>query len=111
MLHLNSSKRLSIDIDIILPVEVDGLEEILQKIVNEQGFNRLELQHRSTNSQIKKEHYIFFYTPIHKSNKKEEYVLLDILYEEVSYVNLIEIPIQSSFVSSCTNNLVNMTCL
>lgn len=98
MLHLNSSKRLSIDIDIILPVEVDGLEEILQKIVDKQVFNRLELQHRSTNSQIKKEHYKFFYTPIHKSNKEEEYVLLDILFEEVSYANVIEIPIQSSFV-------------
>lgn len=98
MLHMNSSKRLSIDIDIILPVEVDGLEEILQKIVDEQGFNRLELQHRSTNSHIKKEHYKFFYTPIHKSNKEEEYVLLDILFEEVSYANVIEIPIQSSFV-------------
>lgn len=98
MLHLNSSKRLSIDIDIILPVEVDGLREILQKIVDKQVFNRLELQHRSTNSQIKKEHYKFFYTPIHKSNKEEEYVLLDILFEEVSYANVIEIPIQSSFV-------------
>ncbi len=60
MLHMNSSKRLSIDIDIILPVEVEGLEDILQKIVDEQGFNRLGLQHRSTNSQIKKEHYKFF---------------------------------------------------
>lgn len=98
MLHLNSSKRLSIDIDIILPIEVDGLVEILHKVVDLQEFNRLELQHRSTNSQIKKEHYKFFYTPIHKSNKEEEYVLLDILFEEVSYANVIEIPIQSSFV-------------
>ncbi len=40
----------------------------------------------------------FFYTPIHKSNKEEEYVLLDILFEEVGYANVIEIPIQSSFV-------------
>ncbi len=98
MLQLNSTKRLSIDIDIILPVEVDRLEDILQKIVDGQGFNRFELQHRNTNSQIKKEHYKFFYTPIHKSNNEEEYVLLDILSEEVSYANVIEIPIQSSFV-------------
>jgi hypothetical protein len=69
MLHLNSSKRLSIDIDIILPVEVKELEKILKKIVDEQRFNRLELQHRSTNYQIIKEHYKFFYTPILKLNK------------------------------------------
>ncbi len=98
MLHLNSSKRLSIDIDIILPEEVEGFEVILKKVVAEQGFTKLELQHRSTNTKIKKEHYKFFYTPIHKSNKKEEYVLLDILFEEVGYANVIEIPIQSSFV-------------
>ncbi|MCP4552544.1 MAG: nucleotidyl transferase AbiEii/AbiGii toxin family protein, partial [Bacteroidetes bacterium] len=98
MLHLNSSKRLSIDIDIILPTEVDGFEDIIQEIANDQGFNRFELQHRSTNSQIKKEHYKFFYTPLHKSNKEEEYVLLDILFEEVGYASVIEIPIQSSLV-------------
>lgn len=98
MLHLNSSKRLSIDIDIILPEEVEGFEDILKKVVAEQGFTKLELQHRSTNTKIKKEHYKFFYTPIHKSNKEEEYVLLDILFEEVGYANVIEIPIQSSFV-------------
>ena len=98
MLHLNSSKRLSIDIDIILPEEVEGFEDILKKVVAEQGFTRLELQHRSTNTKIKKEHYKFFYTPIHKSNKEEEYVLLDILFEKVRYANVIKIPIQSSFV-------------
>ncbi len=98
MLHLNSSKRLSIDIDIILPMEVKEFEDILKNIVTEQNFTRLELQHRSTNTKIKKEHYKFFYTPIHKSNKEEEYVLLDILFEKVGYANVIEIPIQSSFV-------------
>ncbi len=98
MLHLNSSKRLSIDIDIILPAEIEGFENILKDIVAEQDFTGLELQHRITNTKIKKEHYKFFYTPIHKSNKEEEYVLLDILFEEIGYANVIEIPIQSSFV-------------
>lgn len=112
MLNLNSSKRLSIDIDIILPDEVAGLKEIFQKIVDEKRFNRLELQHRSTSSHIKKEHYKFFYTPIHKSNKDEEYVLLDILFEEVSYANVIEIPIQSSFVPNDGKPLlVKVPCL
>lgn len=98
MLHLNSPQRLSIDIDIILPEEVEGFEKNLEKIVAEQGFSRLEFQHRSTHTKIKKEHFKFFYTPIHRSNKEEEYVLLDILFEEVGYSNVIEIPIQSSFV-------------
>lgn len=112
MLHFNSTKRLSIDIDIILSNDSESyrykdLESILNAIATEQGFLRKELQHRSTTSHlpansmqvgIKKEHYKFFYTPLHKTNKDEEYVLLDILFEEVNYINLISLPIQSVFV-------------
>jgi len=103
MLHFNSTKRLSIDIDIILPNDSDSyrnkdLESVLDAIIKEQGFLRKELQLRSTTSKIKKEHYKFFYTPLHKTNKDEEYVLLDILFEKVNYENLISLPIQSDFV-------------
>lgn len=66
MLHLNSTKRLSIDIDIIIPAAPKNLEDILDVVAKEQGFIRKELQHRNTTSKIKKEHYKFFYTPIHK---------------------------------------------
>ncbi len=97
MLHLNSTKRLSIDIDVILPNEVENFDRILDELSVEQGFLRKELQHRDAKTKIKKEHYKFFYTPIHKSNE-EEYVLLDILFEEVGYTRLEKIPIQSSFV-------------
>jgi predicted nucleotidyltransferase component of viral defense system len=98
MLHLNSTKRLSIDIDIILPNTPNDLEYILDMVAKEQGFIRKELQHRNTSSKIKKEHYKFFYAPFHKSNKEEEYVLLDILFEKVNYERVIKIPIQSTFI-------------
>jgi predicted nucleotidyltransferase component of viral defense system len=98
MLHFNSTRRLSIDIDIILPQEIKNLERSLDLLVLEQGFLRKELQHRDTKSKIKKEHYKFFYTPLHKTNKEEEYVLLDILYEEANYSKIISLPIQSTFV-------------
>jgi predicted nucleotidyltransferase component of viral defense system len=97
MLHLNSTKRLSIDIDIILQSQ-DDLEGNLDKVAKEQGFIRKELQHRSTHLKILKEHYKFFYKPLHKSNRAEEYVLLDILFEEVIYAKVIQLPIQSVFV-------------
>jgi len=99
MLLLDSTKRLSIDIDIILPKSPDNLDETLDNVAKEQGFIRKELQHRNTKSKIKKEHYKFFYTPIHKSNKEEEYILLDILFEEVNYERVEKIPIQSIFTS------------
>lgn len=112
MLHLDSTKRLSIDIDIILHEEFDKFEDLLAKIAKEQGFLRTELQHRDTKSKIKKEHFKFFYTPIHKSNKVEEYILLDILFEEIAYAKLVKIPVQSSFVPYDGESLmVDIPCL
>lgn len=97
MLHLNSSKRLSIDIDVIISKKPDKLDELLDKVASEQGFLRKEFQERNTITKIDKAHYKFFYTPLHRTSKVEEYVLLDILFEEVQYKNLVELNIQSSF--------------
>jgi len=57
MLHFNSSRRLSIDIDIILPDKKIDLEEVLKGVVQEQGFTRFELQERNALTDIEKAHY------------------------------------------------------
>ena len=70
------------------------------------------MQHRIAQADIKKEHYKYFYTPIHKSKREEDSVLLDILFEEVNYSNVIQIPIQSSFVPLESKPLlVDVPCL
>jgi len=99
MLHFNSTKRLSIDIDIILPDKEADMETVLQAVVEEQGFTGYELQHRNKHSDIEKAHYKLFYKPYRGAAKEEEYVLLDILFEEVHYSNVIQLPIESSFLS------------
>ena len=81
MLLLDSAKRLSIDIDIIVSEEPKNLEEILKSFVAKQGFNKVELQERRKTSDIEKAHYKFFYTPIHKTHEGDDYVLLDILFD------------------------------
>lgn len=96
MLLMGSTKRLSIDIDIIVSTPQE-LEELFKIFLEEQGFTRFELQERKTTSDIEKAHYKFFYTPIHKSKKEEDYVLLDILFEEPHYANVISWPIDSTF--------------
>ncbi len=97
MLHFNSSKRLSIDIDIIISEIPENLDELLGNVSSQQGFVRKESQLRNANSKIEKAHYKFFYNPYYKTSKEEEYVLLDILFEEVQYKNLVELSIKSSF--------------
>ena len=98
MLHLNSAKRLSIDLDIVIPEKPEDLEETLDKVAMEQGFLRKEEQKRTSDTKIDKKHYKFFYTPLHRSSKEEEFVLLDILFEAIQYEKLEEVRIQSSFV-------------
>ncbi len=98
MLLMDSAKRLSIDIDIIISKAPENLDELLNSFVVSQGFNKVELQNRNTESNIEKAHYKFYYTPIHKTNKEEEYVLLDILFEANHYTNVSANEIKSQFV-------------
>lgn len=98
LLHFNSTKRLSIDIDIVMPTQNDKLNILLNNIAKEQGFTKVELQTRNVESKISKSHYKFFYSPIYRTNKTEDYVLLDILFEKTKYQNIIRLPITSTFV-------------
>jgi predicted nucleotidyltransferase component of viral defense system len=98
MLILHSSKRLSIDIDIIIEKEPKNLEDIFKALLEEQGFTRVELQERKSSSSIHKAHYKFFYQPAHKTQATEESILLDILFEKVGYIKINEVSINSKFV-------------
>jgi len=100
MLLMNSTKRLSIDIDIILHKEPKELEQLFGEIVSKQFFTGFELQHRSTESRIKKAHYKFYYKPVHQTHSEKEYILLDILFEKANYQKINKVPISSNFVIS-----------
>ena len=88
LLQQENPKRLPIDIDIIIPNTPDNLFKILEQVSVNQGFIRVEGQHRKTDIAITKGHFKFFYTPTHLTNQLEEYILLDILYEENPYQNV-----------------------
>ena len=112
MLLMNSTKRLSIDVDIILPVIPADWEEILQTVSRQQGFTHHKKQDRNTQTNIPKTHYKFFYTPIHRSFSAEESILLDVLNEHINYQNVIQIPIDSLFVPVVSDPiLVSVPCL
>jgi predicted nucleotidyltransferase component of viral defense system len=100
MLILDSSKRLSIDIDIIIEKEPKNLEEIFKALLEEQGFTRFKLQERKASTIIHKAHYKFFYEPSHKTQAAEESMLLDILFEKVEYSKINKVPVNSKFILS-----------
>ena len=97
MLIFKKPHRLSIDIDIILPLDSLNLDATLQQIAMSKGFSRIEEQSRKSGI-VPKTHYKFFYTSAVES--KESYILLDILFEQIPYNRIIELPITNIFLAT-----------
>lgn len=97
ILLMDSAKRLSIDVDVVLFKSPENLNELLVGIAKEQHFDKVELQHRSTEYVIEKAHYKFYYTPVRDTGKPQEYILLDILFEDNNYKNISHFKIKSKF--------------
>jgi hypothetical protein len=96
MLHMDSAKRLSIDIDIICPPGTN-IEEFVQKHAQEYGFGDVKLVERVAPNNIPKTHAKFFYQVTYVTNTETECILLDVLFEDIHYHDIKQLPIQSRF--------------
>jgi len=96
MLHLSSSRRLSIDIDIICPpgTEISGY---IKKHSEEYGFMDIKLVERLSSHNVPKSHAKCFYKVSYITNKEEEAILLDVLFEDFHYEKVVQLPISSPF--------------
>lgn len=104
ILLLGKPRRLSIDIDIIVPPEErEFLKQKLDKIISMGVFTRIEENIRLAKADIPKEHYKFFYQSV--INNKQQYILLDILFDTHPYRQIIDVDIQSVFLKTDGNNL------
>ena len=97
MLLQHKPKRFSVDIDIIIPKKQDLLSTF-NSIVESKKFVRFEMQKRQSKHLIEKEHYKFYYKSICKTDNSEDNILLDILYEQSLYQNVMSIDIDSQFI-------------
>jgi hypothetical protein len=96
MLHMDSAKRLSIDIDIICPPGTN-IEEFVQKYAQKYGFGEVKLVERVTPHNVPKTHAKFFYQVTYVTNTETECILLDVLFEDIHYHDVVQLPIQSRF--------------
>ena len=96
LLHFDSSRRLSIDIDVICPPGT-RIEDYLEKYSDEYGFGNVELVQRISRTDAPKQHAKFFYEVSYPAGGRQDKILLDVLFEEIHYVNVVEAPIQSRF--------------
>ena len=99
MLHLDSAKRMSIDIDIICPPDTD-IEKYLSKNAEKYGFKDIKLIERKTSNIIPKSHAKFYYQVIYNTNSDTDFIFLDVLFEEIHYKNVIQLPIESRFLKT-----------
>ena len=95
MLLLEHPLRLSTDIDIIVKPGTN-VDEYIEKASKIFPFVSFEEQRRVGKNSIEKRHFKFIYeSPI---NQRNIYILLDILFEEPGYTQIIKRPIKSDLI-------------
>lgn len=104
MLHFDSRKRVSIDIDIICPPGTN-IQPYLEN-VKEYDFFAYKLVERITPYNVPKLHSKFFYNVIYKTNAEVSHILLDVLFEDNHYQKIESKKIDSPFVQHIGDVLV-----
>ncbi len=88
MLLIPELKRLSLDIDILNESDDESLNNSFNGIIEGGIFNRWEENKRTSNYKIAKKHFKFFYYS--SIEKRESYILLDIVQSNYSFLNTTE---------------------
>ena len=110
MLRFGSSRRLSIDIDIICPPGTD-VEKYWGMYAEEYGFTLVEPVERIYRSDVPKTHAKCHYQVSYRTNTDIDTVLLDVLTEENNYHSVEPLPIRSPFLKTEGEDVfVNVPC-
>lgn len=96
MLQLGCTQRLSVDIDVVCPPGTDVVE-YLKPYAAEYGFGEIVSVERLSRSHVPKTHAKCYYQVSYVTNRAQENVLLDVLYEDNWYTRIEQLPIESPF--------------
>jgi len=97
ILLVEKPQRFSIDIDINTEESKKKLLNILETICSNDLFKRFE-ENKRTNRDIPKAHFKFYYDSV--IDGRENYILLDALFDKHSYPIVIETPIKSFWIDT-----------
>lgn len=99
---MNSTKRISIDVDIICEPGTDVID-YLKKTAPDYGFGNVVPKERVSRTNVPMTHAKCYYTvsyhtnPLLLAGEEEEKILLDVLFDEVEYHEQVRKPIASPF--------------
>ena len=99
MLMTNSSRRLSIDIDIICPPGTD-VAKYVNTYAADYGFSNIQLTERKSAHNVPKSHAKYFYQVSYVTNTNTDNILLDVLFEDLHYAKVVQHPIRSPFLKT-----------
>lgn len=94
MLHLDTSRRLSIDVDIVCPLGLD-IREYIGKYGSEYGFLEATEIDRNSRTGVPKSHAEYRYAVTYPSGRPTDKILLDVLYEDIKYNEVVSLAIKS----------------
>ena len=94
MLHLDSSRRLSIDVDIVCKPGTQ-IGDYLDRYAAEYGFTSVKEFSRKSRTNVPKSHASYEYLVSYPSGYTNGEILLDVLYEDIDYNQVLALPIQS----------------
>lgn len=94
MLHLDTSRRLSIDVDIVCPPGLD-IREYIGKYGSEYGFLEATEIDRNSRTGVPKSHAEYRYAVTYPSGRPTDKILLDVLYEDIKYNEVMSLAIKS----------------
>lgn len=98
LLILGDLFRFSIDVDIVVSPGIKILDSF-PKIIDQGLFYRFDEDKRDQNNQVPKSHFKFYYKS-HYKTMQEEYVMLDILYQDEPYKELLQKPVMSKILKT-----------
>ena len=94
MLLLGSSRRLSIDIDIVCKPGTN-VWEYLERYAGEYGFTGVKEVSRKARTNVPKSHAAYEYLVSYPAGYSSGEILLDVLYEDIDYTRVLSLPIES----------------
>lgn len=94
MLHLGSSRRLSIDIDIVCRPGTN-VWDYLERYAGEYGFTGVKEVSRKARTNVPKSHAAYEYLVSYPAGYSNGEILLDVLYEDIDYTRVLTLPIES----------------
>ena len=94
MLHLGSSRRLSIDIDIVCRPGTN-VWDYLGRYAGEYGFTGVKEVSRKARTNVPKSHAAYEYLVSYPAGYSSGEILLDVLYEDIDYTQVLSLPIES----------------